>query len=125
MQLLQSVAVGRSVPTPTVGEWYPSQSVELLSTRNGDCWDKLTTPPIVTSWLPYSDLLVARTLVNLDRKQISLRVMNLSTLPQNDKGTELAHCETLPADCTIETDATDDDWRTGGLWAQSRTVEVK
>lgn len=57
----------------------------------------------------YSDLPVARTLVNLDGKQIPLRVMNLSTLPQKiNKGAELAHCETLPANCTIETDATDD-----------------
>ena len=58
---------------------------------------------------PYNDLLVARTLVNLDGKQIPLRVMNLSTLPQKiNKGAELAHCETLPANCTMETDATDD-----------------
>ena len=42
------------------------------------------------------NLLVARTLVDLQQKQIPLRVMNLSNQPQMiNKGTQLANCETI------------------------------
>ena len=53
---------------------------------------------------PFNDLLVARTL-DLKCEQIPLRVMNLSNQPQRiNKGTELARCETVSADCTSEAD---------------------
>ena len=59
---------------------------------------------------PFGDLLVARTLVDLEGEQVPLRVMNLSTQPQKiNKGAELARCEVLSADCTILTDNTGDD----------------
>ena len=49
--------------------------------------------------------MVARTFVDLKREQIPLRMMNLSTqLRKINKGAELAHCETLAADCTVKMD---------------------
>ena len=44
----------------------------------------------------FESLLVARTLVDLQRKEVPLRVMNLSNQQQViNKGTELARCETI------------------------------
>ena len=54
---------------------------------------------------PFNDLLVARTLVDLKGEQIPLRVMNLYNKPQRiKKGTDLARCEAVSADCTSEAD---------------------
>jgi len=51
------------------------------------------------------NLLVARTLVDLQQKQILLRVMNLSNQPQMiNKGTQLANCEAISCVVVPEVD---------------------
>ena len=58
----------------------------------------------------FRDLLVARTLVDLKGPQIPLRVMNLSNQSHKiNKGSVLAHCETLSAGYTFETDDSEDE----------------
>ena len=55
------------------------------------CWGLLEQPTC-----SFESLLVARTLLDLQRKEVPLRVMNLSNQQQViHKGTELAHCETI------------------------------
>ena len=74
---------------------------------------------------PFGDLLVARTLVDLEGEQVPLWVMNLSTQPQKiNKGAELARCEILSADCTIPTDNVGDDSKMVGV-VQNLGEEIK
>ena len=55
------------------------------------CWGLLEQPTC-----SFESLLVARTLVDLQRKEVPLKVMNLSNQQQViHKGTELARCETI------------------------------
>ena len=54
----------------------------------------------------FDNLLVARTLVDLQRKEVPLRVMNLSNQQRViRKGTELAGCETIHSVLVLQVDA--------------------